>query len=78
MKVKWVRKSASKELTFHNFDKCLLDITNKPVTKEQITIKSYNYRFYTVTSNKIAISNPNENDKKNSKWLQDNNIYLRV
>ena len=40
------------------------DITNKPITKEQISFRSYNHKIYTVTSNKIAKRNPNKVDKE--------------
>ena len=63
-KAKGVRKSASKRLIFHDFDKYMDDITNKPITKEQISFRSYNHKIYTVTSNKIAKRNPNKVGKE--------------
>ena len=63
-KAKWARKSASKRLIFHDFDKYGGGITNKPLTKEQMSFKSYNHKTYTATSDKIAKCNPNKNDDK--------------
>ena len=65
MKAKGVKKSAFKQLKFHNFDKYAHDITNKLIEKEKnMSFRSYNHKIYTVTSKKIANSNPNENDKE--------------
>lgn len=59
-----MKKSASKELTFNDFDKCLHNVTKKPITIKQTNFRSYNYQICTGTSNKIAICNPNKNDKE--------------
>ena len=59
-----VKKSASKELTFKDFDKCLHNVTNKPIAIKQISFRNYNYQICTVASNKTAICNPNKNDKE--------------
>ena len=61
---KGVKKPASKDLTFNEFDKCLHNVTNKPIAKKQISFRSYNYQSCFVASNKIGICNPNENDKE--------------
>ena len=63
-----MRKSASKELTFIDFDKCVHDITHKLMKKGQMCFGSYNHKIYIVTSNKIGMRNPYEENKK----LQDN------
>ena len=38
IKAKGVKRSASKELIFHYFDKCVHDVTNPPISKEQIRL----------------------------------------
>ena len=53
---------SSKELTFNNFDKCVHDITNTPIAKEQISFWSKKHKVYTVTSNKIATHNGNNKE----------------
>ena len=42
-KGKWVAKSVSKELTSHDFDKYVYDVTNKPIAKKQM---SYRKKLY--------------------------------
>ena len=37
---------------------------NTPITKEQIYFRSINHKIYTVSSNKTANCNPNENDEE--------------
>ena len=54
IKVKRVKNSGSKEPTFYDFDKCVHDITNKPMTKEQMSFRNYNHKVNTVTCNKIT------------------------
>ena len=46
-----MKKSASKELTFHEFDKFVHDITNTRVTKEQMSFTIENQNVYFATSN---------------------------
>ena len=36
---------ASKELIPHDFDKCVYELTNKPITKEKISFRNYSYKF---------------------------------
>ena len=64
IKTKGVKEFAYKELTSDDFDKCVHDITNTPIIKEQTSFRSINHKTYSVTSNKIAIHSPNENDKE--------------
>ena len=56
-------KHTVEDSTFQDFDKCVHDITNNPIAKEQLSFRSYNHEIYTATSNKFAIHNPNENYK---------------
>ena len=46
-KGKWVAKLVSKELTSHDFDKCVYDVTNKPIAKKQMSYrKNFMALFY--------------------------------
>ena len=63
-----MRKSASKELKFLDFDKCVHDIRNKLIRKGLMCFRSFNHKIYIATSNKMGMRNPNEKDKE----LQDN------
>ena len=45
-----VKKSTHKELAFHDFDECVNETTNAPITKELTSRRSINHRVYTVTS----------------------------
>ena len=56
---KWSWNGWLKELKFNDFDKCVHDITNTPITKEQTSFRSYNHKIYTVTSNKVVMWNAN-------------------
>ena len=46
-----MKKSASKELTLHEFDKFVHDITNTRVAKEQMSFTIENQNVYFATSN---------------------------
>ena len=50
---------ASKEVTSLDFDKCVHNVSNKPMEEEQMSLRNYNHRIYTVKSNKTVIRNPN-------------------
>ena len=64
---KLVKKSTSKEVTLHDFSKCVDNTINTPITKEQMSFRSHDHKIYIVTCNKIGMLNPNENGKKNSR-----------
>ena len=64
IKAKWVKKYASKELTFHDFDRCVQGVINKCIIKEQVNFRSFNNKTYSVTSNIVAVPNPNENGRE--------------
>ena len=55
IKTKEAKRYVSKELTFHDFDKYLYDITNRPITKEQMSFINYNHKNQTVTNNWLSI-----------------------
>ena len=40
------------------------DITNVPITKEQISFRNCNHKIYIVICNKTAMHTPNENAKE--------------
>ena len=67
--------SDSEELTLHGFDKCIHYIKIAPITKEQISVRSYNHKVYTVRCYKNAMRTSNENDKKAKfRWECNKNI----
>ena len=39
---------ASKEVTSLNIDKCVHNVSNKPMTKEQMSLRNYNHKIYTI------------------------------
>ena len=54
IKAKRVKKLASKELTFHDFDKFVKNILNKPLAKERMILRTDNHKVYTVARSNIA------------------------
>ena len=63
LKKKPVKTFASKELTLNDFDKRIHDVTNKPITIEQMIFRSHIHNIYTAANNNIAMRIPNKNDK---------------
>lgn len=61
IKDKGVKMFACKELISHDFDKCVHDLTNKPIINEQMIFRNQIHKFYTVT---CKMRNSNENDRK--------------
>ena len=48
LKSKGVKKSSSKELIFHGFNKCVHNVTIKPIAKKEMNFRCYNYKIYNV------------------------------
>ena len=61
MKAKGVKRFASTELPFQDFH--VFSILQICLTKEKIIFRSYNHKIHTATCNKMAVWNPNENNK---------------
>ena len=57
-----VKKLPSKDLRFSDYEKCVFDSKNAPITKEQVSFRNIKYVIYTITNNKIALCKVN--DKK--------------
>lgn len=45
----------SKELRFSDYQKCVFDSINPPITKEQVIFRNIKHVIYTITNNKIAL-----------------------
>ena len=52
----------SKQLRFSDFEKCVFDSINAPITKEQVSFSSIKHVIYTITNNKIAVCKLNDKE----------------
>ena len=76
VKAKGMKNSASEELTFHDFLKCVYYITNTATTNEQMSFRSYTHKNYTITCNKVSLCHCNENDDE-FKMIGEHLIFRR-
>ena len=55
-------KLVSKELRFFDYEKCVFDSTNTPITKKQVSSRNIKCLIYTITNNKITLQRFNDKE----------------
>ena len=53
IQAKGVKRHAFKEIIFHDFEKSIHNIQNKPTTKEKMSFRIGNHKIYTIKSNNL-------------------------